>query len=146
MTLTEFLLARIAEDEAKVREGMAPDWRGEKTFYSGFHASGDDWGLWYFNVPPARLLAECEAKRRIVAEHRLVTFTDVSLGIVDESVCVVCHAVLDSPDDDSDDWAYPLVQVGFPCTTLRALALPYAGRPDFRQEWAVSQTAPAPLA
>jgi Family of unknown function (DUF6221) len=49
MTLTEFLLARIAEDEAAVA-----------------HIRKDP-GYWYA-LPWDRLLAECEAKRRIVRE------------------------------------------------------------------------------
>ena len=66
LTLTEFLLARITEDETRVREALDPQWDGSPTFYSTFSAQRDDWGLWLFNVPPTRLLAECEAKRRIV--------------------------------------------------------------------------------
>jgi hypothetical protein len=45
MTLTESLLARIAEDEASLPEGH---------------------DCWY---PPERYAAECEAKRRIVELH-----------------------------------------------------------------------------
>jgi len=63
MTITEFLLARIAEDEA-VAERLR----------RGPH--GDPWGWQPYGLdtcqkrrvdyPPARVLAECEAKRRIV--------------------------------------------------------------------------------
>lgn len=50
-TLTEFLLARIAEDEDAVR-GYS---------FGGEPIPGDCWS-------PERVLAECEAKRRIVQE------------------------------------------------------------------------------
>lgn len=51
-TLTEFLLARIAEDEAACGGGDEPEnWCDRAT---GVH------------YDPARVLAECEAKRRIV--------------------------------------------------------------------------------
>ena len=53
MTLTEFLLARIAEDERRVG------------FVRGFIPDEGDQGEY---INPARVLAECEAKRRIV-EH-----------------------------------------------------------------------------
>ena len=56
LTLTEFLLARIAEDEqAAERGGTHPD---PATFARDNHG--------YLWVQPARVLAECEAKRRIV--------------------------------------------------------------------------------
>lgn len=52
MTITDFLLARIAEDEA-----AATDVR--YVWPTDFDVS----------LNPARVLRECEAKRRIVAEH-----------------------------------------------------------------------------
>lgn len=62
MTITEFLLARIAEDEAEavrvhdiecsIHRGFADD-RGDCDCHD-----------------PARVLAECEAKRRIVEMHQ----------------------------------------------------------------------------
>ena len=54
LTLTDFLLARIAEDETKARTPLG---------------DGQHWQ----NVNPSRVLAECESKRRIVemAWHHL---------------------------------------------------------------------------
>jgi hypothetical protein len=52
MTLTEFLLSRIAEDEARV--------------YGIHSGSGDPDFFW----GPDRIRAECEAKRRIVERYR----------------------------------------------------------------------------
>lgn len=54
MTFTEFLLARIAEDEATARDA---------------HYDGQD-AAHIVKWSPARVLAECEAKRRIVEEFR----------------------------------------------------------------------------
>ena len=68
MTITEFLLARIAEDEEAVRDATPPF--ADRTFYSHFGSGADDWGVYYFNVPPSRVLAECEAKRRIVEVYQ----------------------------------------------------------------------------
>ena len=53
MTLTEFLLARIAEDEEEARQAFA--YRGSGTMYPKGHA-----------CDPGRVLADCEARRRIV--------------------------------------------------------------------------------
>lgn len=55
---------------------------------------------------PSRVLAEVEAKRRILDEHEGV------------------HTCGDRTYDFRE-W----------CPTLRALALPYAGRPGYREEW-----------
>jgi hypothetical protein len=61
MTLTEFLLARIAEDEALL---VGADMDGPSVFT---HVQGTVVGM-----TPKRFLAECEAKRRIVED-----FTDL---------------------------------------------------------------------
>ena len=113
MTLTEFLLARIAEDEA-VAKAAHP-------------SSGDDtWILWvcdeFMHVATGedRVLAECEAKRRIVAEH--------SEGVSGE--CGTCVG----------EWGNyhvgePATGKAWPCPTLRILAQPHADHPDYREEW-----------
>ena len=62
-TLTEFLLARIAEDERIVAE-----WPNEGPW--GLHSEGSMWvdpNAQPIYAPHARVLAECEAKRRIVS-------------------------------------------------------------------------------
>jgi hypothetical protein len=136
LTITDFLLARIAEDEAVA---LAADESG-----------GGEWWQWrevwpkvggnIYDVPdadqiarwsPARVLAECEAKRRIVAEHRATTFTDISLEIRNAPVCLVCNAVFPAYDEDQP----PTLQAPWPCPTLRALASVYADHSDFREEW-----------
>jgi hypothetical protein len=60
---------------------------------------------------PARVLREIDVKRRILAEHALNGW-----------VCDTC--------DNGE------VEQVFPCPTLRLLALPYADRPGYREEWA----------
>ncbi|MVO84166.1 hypothetical protein GPA10_05115 [Streptomyces sp. p1417] len=59
---------------------------------------------------PARVLREIDAKRRILAEHALNGWA-----------CTTC--------DNGE------VEQVFPCPTLRLLALPYADRPGYREEW-----------
>lgn len=113
LTLTDFLLARIAEDEAAARPGhevVAPNggpiWPVD---------NGRD--LWHLAIDPARVLAECDAKRRIVARH----YRDRR----DE--CVGCG------------WTGPLDDArtgpGEECPEMQDLALPYADHPDYRDEW-----------
>ena len=62
---------------------------------------------------PARVLREIEAKQRILVEHRQTQ----------PRWCAVC----DVPGDyQGREYA---------CTTVRLLALPYADRPGYREEW-----------
>ena len=66
----------------------------------------------------ARVLAECAAKRRIVELHE-----------PNGETCSVC--ALQDGSKYGDGWGAE----DWPCTTLRALALPYADHPEFREEW-----------
>ena len=100
MDLSEFLLARIAEDEAWATSA----WREQS------HAGGCD----VCGASFPRLLAECEAKRRIVEHHRS--------NDDDWPLCVICTEV--GPDAQ-----------GWPCLTLHLLALPYADHEDYDEAW-----------
>jgi hypothetical protein len=100
--LADFLLARIAEDEQRA-VGLPSFWvTGGRVIFD-----------------PARVLAECEAKRRIVEPWRAgLTEPDpfsVSLG-------------------SEENWRYGIHSQAREAI-LRLLALPYANHPDYRQEW-----------
>jgi hypothetical protein len=108
-TLTEFLLARIAEDEAAAMTAHHESMRGYAG--PGFIRSIVEWRSQARDVrgrelieryTPARVLAECEAKRRIIEQ-----LSDVGW--------VGSYAVRDF--------------------VLEQLTLPYADHPDFREEW-----------
>ena len=113
MTLTEFLLARIAEDEA--------DWRAVDV------ASPD--ALLHGQRLAPRMLADCGAKRRIVNIHRDASLDEdgrpVMFGESGAGYCRGCNA------DFMEEWA----ELHDECPTLQALALPYADHPDYREEW-----------
>lgn len=130
-SLSDFLLARIAEDEAVARAVVATDyskgrWQWESNRLDPYRSAlvndrdavvlpskhDDVYPSWMVadhiaRHDPARVLAECEAKRRIVEE------------------------------------VYPALELEFggayrgePATLLlQLLALPYADHPDFREEW-----------
>jgi hypothetical protein len=89
MTLTEFLLARIAEEEADVAHIDGVNWTGD------------------------RVLAECAAKRRVIARAQRV-FDGLYPYHADE-------AYESRADHARDD--------------LRDLAAIYADHPDYREEW-----------
>lgn len=104
MTLTEFLLARIAEDEAVAIAAVQGFTEGDfwrdgntTTLASARHVASHG---------PARVLAECEAKRRIVA------------GL---------SGVLAQSRNEQ--------QIQNAQTTLGHLAAVYADHPDYRDEW-----------
>jgi hypothetical protein len=132
-TLTDFLLARIAEDEAMARE--AAEW-AEGPWYVERSESGV---LASDRVPvvfdprgytgkarthldhiarhdPARVLAECEAKREMVGQH------------IDEGFGQFCLTCIDRDNPDE--------QTAYPCPTMRILAWVYADHADYRSEWA----------
>ena len=101
--LAEFLLARIAEDEEQARDHWVLDPDPPK------------YGTWLHWV-----LAECDAKRRIVELHApgndVVTADDDGSDVLALWDCRECR-----------------VYRG-PCRTLRALALPYAEHPDMPKD------------
>jgi hypothetical protein len=123
--LAEFLLARIAEDEAAVR---AIHERRCATPAQMFGT--DDRGRRY-EMPCdcdrhiGRVLAECEAKRRIVEMHGFYQVQTANDGLDWDYVrCVICDIADLAPGEGN-----------WPCPTLRALALPYAYHSDYREEW-----------
>lgn len=131
--LAEFLLARIAEDKEVAGGSLPPrkwaykaygnrlggqvlgiseDWRGTGFQQVSEHIARHD---------PARVLAECEAKRRIVESHEDAGKSWSRSGGI-EHACSMCGTADEYP-------------VEWPCLTLRLLALPYADHPDYDQSW-----------
>lgn len=100
MTLTEFLEARIAEDEADAR-------------FTRAHSYGSRVG----GFTPARVLAECEVKRRIVRDAQ-ANFT---------------IADLDGPN--WDDAAESHIRAIESLSVLRVLAAVFADHPDYDEAW-----------
>ena len=112
LTLTEFLLARIDEDEAHLDAEVLNDFPPTGTCWKRL---GDDRVCIRprgHDVDSARVLAECDAKRRLVALHS-----------PDQPYC--------SDNFSNADHAY----FEGPCENLRLLALPYADHAEFRAEW-----------
>lgn len=122
MTITEFLTARLNEDESVARYLLGGKTEPAEVHDTSPH-SGVVYGMWIYDddhshdtlaVDPARVLAEVEAKRRIIdLEHR-----DSGVG-----TCSTCYAGPDWPS-------------GWPCDTIKSVAAVYANHPDYQQEWA----------
>ena len=119
MTITEFLEARITEDEvaATLRECHREDcgWIPDEAGYSYPCNCG----------VPERMAAECKAKRAISKQHEIDLHSS-------EPYCDTC----------AEWWACELGEgpppVKYPCPTIRIITAVYAGHPDYRQEWALN--------
>lgn len=156
-SLVEFLRARLDEDERAARliaEFYPPPWEvSDRGWMARVVADDPFWEVirlegWpgqpdgpgapdlaeiiahIARHDPARVLAEVEAKRRIIAEH-YAALLDGSNPI---QACRQCSDR--RPDSDplshSDRW---LRLEPAPCLTVRLLALQYAGHADYRKEW-----------
>jgi len=121
MTLTDFLLARIAEDEA---------WANRTDCGCGDHAA------WPQRPDcPDRVLAECEAKRRIVGfvsgwQHQTVEdcwySCAATYGTEVENAC--CNDAAEGTGCDCGlEHRVALI--------LKPLALPYADHDDYDESW-----------
>jgi hypothetical protein len=121
MTLTDFVEARIREDEAVAR-AVESD---RNSVGVGVSTGDDPWPSersYALRFTTARVLAECEAKRAIVALHppKDVEGLEYLAGVKH------CGGCWRFPEDHA---------VGWPCQTLRALAAIYSDHEDYRAEW-----------
>lgn len=114
--LVEFLQARISEDEADALAIQNCEW------FNGVESDAETQVLRL--ADPDRVLAECEAKRRII--ERAEEVTQDWLGSFSEWNYTA--AELDSFIGQSDDLGHSI---------LLALAQPYRDHPDFKPEWVI---------
>jgi hypothetical protein len=114
MTLTEFLLARIAEDDEAARALLAEGWTHDGSPSPTADQPMARFGRVAFTL--GRVLADCEAKRRIVALH----------GDAHE-----CSTYDHTGEIDNCTWCLYATD----CSTMRLLAAVYGDHPDYRDEW-----------
>lgn len=107
MTLTEFVSARLAEDKAELDAG---------DMYAGLDSDG--WMGYAAGWDRGRAVAEVASKRAILDEHSSLVGGELRDG------CMVCYQDPEALDGPT-----------YPCPTLRHLADPYAGHPDYDQSW-----------
>lgn len=81
---------------------------------------------------PARVLAECDSKRRIIEMHKpesWMSWDDDAEVETEKQYCLRCATGASCScclEEKDQVW---------PCDTLKLLALPFAGRPGYRQAW-----------
>ena len=137
MTITEFLLARIAEDEdvARVFDDVKPRY---------YEVSGMEPSPEYVTVyvSPARVLAECAAKRAIIDDHAATDHSyreDVYVGddVYLTPSLPACRQCTTSTDTARITSSWDVAdRIIAPCDTVRALAAVYADHPDYDTAWA----------
>lgn len=151
MNITEFLDARIAEDEAVAARALGRDdigstiWCAENDgAITEVEAEVEAGFVRRFH--PTRVLAECAAKQAILEAHQptveTVEWFDDVTGIGTAPVCPSCRP------KDPTDWNPPIGMAGIrpdgfipsyvlaPCPTLRAIAAVHKDHPDYQEEWA----------
>lgn len=134
MTLTDFLLARIAEDEAVARKaypsgrwsidtskrqvGITGDIAAQDAPWRFAQASEGCTAQHIARHDPARVLAECAAKRQIMEELGLISGETKPGADVRRGNPLAANRVARGAN-----------------RALRALASVYADHPDYRDEW-----------
>ncbi|MEV7358190.1 DUF6221 family protein [Kitasatospora sp. NPDC091276] len=139
--LIAFIRARLDEDE---REALAVLWAGSgnrldwtlvasATIEIGTETIGTDDRNVASHIArhdPARVMAEVDAKRRLLDLHGPLTLRG-GAGARCFDTTTACRSC-EPPQ-------FP--EHAYPCATLRLLALPYADHPDYRPAWAPDVTA-----
>lgn len=145
MNIIEFILARIAEDEAAARAvppldyniDMGGDRQDERfTFGRSLPSSADGMGNWskhrhspttrkhFTRWEPPRVLAECSAKRLLIR----VSAEGAAAEDGERGCCHLEQEILDGKCRSNKPHEL---------TGLRVLASIYADHPDYNQAWAL---------
>jgi len=149
MTITEFLLARVAEDEELARAAQGDtsypqfgDSAAEEVLELARSEGATAAGLDHLREwMPARVLAECEAKRRIIEWHKswpVLVETEPVFEQADPTDVNSMTFRLSKQIAWTTDQKYRERFGTEPPTgpILRFMAQPYADHPDYDPEWA----------
>jgi hypothetical protein len=117
-SLPEFLLERIAEDESEAQATSGRIARAAMQEMAAWAGGVGPAARHIARWDPARVLAECQARRQIVEFAQEATGMEISLD-------------LEFGQSHRDEAADPYIGDRI----LHLLAAPYAGHPDYRPEW-----------
>ncbi len=124
--LIAFLRARFDEDEASART-----WEAACIHIEACHDTGD----FLHRFREERIVDEIDAKRKLLELHQPMPsgYRDGRYVHPDpgDPACAhcddLCHCASGTRCESPD--------APWPCATVRLIALPYAGHPDYREEW-----------
>ena len=134
LTLADFLLARIAEDEKAARD-CAKVYPGEWDLYDRGHSAKVQ-----ADGPTFRIVAEFEDQDEAMAQG-LVWLGDALTHIQRNSparVLAECEAkrqLIEGFQRHVRDYRHGYTSAQPPSWVLRRLVLPYVDHPDYREEW-----------
>lgn len=122
MNITEFLLARISEDEAAANavDLLSSEMETISTHYLPEFAD------YMLRWQPNSIRAECAAKRAILEMHSPADYRGI--GMESPNACNIC-----GKDTGMHDWEWD--KNSFPCNTIKALAAVYADHPEYDPAW-----------
>jgi hypothetical protein len=144
--LATWLRAQLDEDERIALAASPGPWKpnaehdevlavDDERVADGFALSGNQLRATVDHIvcwDPARVLAEVDAKRRVLDLH--APFTDYAGRIRCEHCTELCHSRSGLGCEDPADAIHP-------CRTVLLLSLPYGDRPGFDPRWALAAVA-----
>jgi hypothetical protein len=144
-SIVDFLRARLDDDEQVAQAAGGDRWalQGHPSETIAVYDSARDPVVYDEGYPtdeqaehiarhdPARVLAEVDAKRRILDEYALVA------RLHDEAAARISVASPRPAGADLDTWSRSQHELPIYDGVLRLLALPHRDHPDYRPEWAV---------
>jgi len=148
MTLVEFLRARLDEDERAALNAPPGPWHYDRKRFTvtcdGYPVASwrhegkltdgspllDRTGEYMERFDPARVLAEVDAKRRILDDYSR------TIRIRDEAAARIKDAGPANADpEDLDTWDRAQREASILEGPVKALALPYAAHPEYDPAW-----------
>lgn len=141
--IEEFILARVAEDEARASAALV-EWDDEWQVMESNDLSDAAFAL-ARTLNPVRVLAECATLRAIVADHAaddtahertIITEDPNSRVITRVTGEPACRQCIDSTQEwrVTRDWDVE-PRVVAPCDTMRHLAAIWSDHPGYRADW-----------
>lgn len=144
MNITEFLWSRIAEDEAVARGVMdGPGDAGGKGLWSvQIGVSGNNARFAHVAADPARVLAECAAKRAIIKQYEewpVLVQGEMEMRQVGEDLqSMSFRASRQIAWLTNREYVKRFGTEPPTAPMIRTLAAVYADHPDYKPEWALN--------
>lgn len=139
VSITEFITARLEEDEAAATEAGGDEWTSDVHVWMVVDSTGDpvaydegrpteEQAAHIARYDPARVLREVEAKRHILADHS-------TPHTVVDGFCTECGREVDK-NHHGGDWCS--WHGDHACPTVRSLAAAWSDHEDYNPDWSAT--------